>query len=433
MIQKFRIASLVGIHLLIIIHIYYFGDRIIGSLDFQEFFHSFLKEGMINSGVILVILAFITTLIFGRFFCGWACHFGAVQEFAWWMFDKLGIKPRTVNSSLITILPLFMLLNFYIAPNIVHAMNSPWRGISINLGMPQIWAFLPGFIIGSLTFIIDGFLIVYFLGRKGFCRFLCPWGAFLKLPNSLAMFKVRNTEGCIESGKCTTNCPVGIDVSYEINHHDKVTNTNCTSCLICVEGCPSSALGYQWLSPMKENFQLKHYGLNKKMYSLSTISNRFQSVHMRDFVFLPLVLCFGFAIDGLYGMGHFLSFGIASIAAVQFVLPKKISKSRKINFLLGTLMVLIFSWHGFLKYSIWQGWKQFENHNYTVAIPHMERAVKMHPKPIGRFHISLGEMYLKNGEIEKAQKHAKMAQEINPDHNAPKELLNNIICNNLSK
>ena len=96
-------------------------------------------------------------------------------------------------------------------------------------------------------------------------------------------------------------------------------------------------------------------------------------------------------------------------------------------------MVLIFSWHGFLKYSIWQGWKQFENHNYTVAIPHLERVVKMYPKPIGRFHIALGEMYLKNGEIEKAQKHAKMAQEINPDHNAPKELLNNIICNNLSK
>ena len=91
MIQKLRISSLIGIHLLILAHIYLFGDAIIGSLDFQEFFHSFIKFGVINAGVILVILAFITTLIFGRFFCGWACHFGALHEFSWWFLKKCNI------------------------------------------------------------------------------------------------------------------------------------------------------------------------------------------------------------------------------------------------------------------------------------------------------------------------------------------------------
>ena len=116
MIQKLRIASLIGIQFLILAHIYIFGDRIIGSIDFQEFFHSFIKFGIINAGVVLVILAFITTLIFGRFFCGWACHFGAIQELAWWLLNKMGIKPKTVNSSLVTILPLFILLNFLSHP-----------------------------------------------------------------------------------------------------------------------------------------------------------------------------------------------------------------------------------------------------------------------------------------------------------------------------
>ena len=88
MIQKLRIASLIGIHILILAHIYIFGDKVIGSLDFQEFFHAFLKSGIINSGVVLVFLAFLTTMIFGRFFCGWACHFGAVQELAWWIYKK---------------------------------------------------------------------------------------------------------------------------------------------------------------------------------------------------------------------------------------------------------------------------------------------------------------------------------------------------------
>ena len=426
MIQKLRIASLIGVQLLILAHIYIFGDRIIGSLDFQEFFHAFIKFGIINAGVVLVILAFVITLIFGRFFCGWACHFGAVQELAWWLLKKMGITPKTLNSSLVTILPLFILLNFYIAPNLTHALSSPWERISVNLGIPEIWAFLPGFIIGTLTFVVDGFLIVYFLGRKGFCRYLCPWGAFLKLPNSLAMFKVRNTGDCIQSGNCTTNCPVGIDVSYEINNYSKVTNTNCTSCMICTEGCPTSALSYKWVSPLKENFQFKHYGFNRNMFKMEKIEDKFQSLHARDFILLPLVLAFGFAIDGLYGMGHFLSFGIAAIAATQFFVPREIVRSSNLSYILGTLLVLIFTWHGVVKFSIWQGLDQFEKKEYPSAISHLERAVKMYPKPIGRFHVILGQMYFENGDIEKARYHAQKAQNINPNHEAPFDLLNKI-------
>ena len=426
MIQKLRIASLIGVQLLILAHIYIFGDRIIGSLDFQEFFHAFVKYGIINAGVLLVILAFVTTLIFGRFFCGWACHFGAVQELAWWLLKKMGINPKTVNSSLVTILPLFILLNFYIAPNFAHALSSPWEGLSVNLGIPEIWAFLPGFVIGTLTFVVDGFLIVYFLGRKGFCRYICPWGAFLKLPNSLAMFKVRNTGGCIQSGNCTNNCPVGIDVSYEINHYNKVTNTNCTSCMICTEGCPSSAISYKWENPLNENLRLKHYGLNRDMFKLGKIADKFQSLHSRDFLLLPAVLLFGFAIDGLYGMGHFLSFGIAVIASVQVItLKEKIQNSKVRNLLIG-MIFLIVSWHGMVKFSIWQGLKQFEKNKYSSAISHLERAVKMYPKPIGRFHLILGQMYMENGEIEKASAHAIRAQNINPLHEAPNELLQKI-------
>ena len=426
MIQKLRITSLIGIHLFILAHIYYFGDEIIGSVDFQEFFHAFIKHGIINAGVILVVLAFFTTLIFGRFFCGWACHFGAVQELSWWLLQKMGITPKTVNSSLVTILPLFILLNFYIAPNLTEALKTPWEGITINLGMPEIWAFLPGFIIGTLTFLVDGFLIVYFLGRKGFCRFLCPWGAFLKLPNSLAMFKVRNTGGCIQSGNCTTNCPVGIDVSYEINHYDKVTNTNCTSCMICTEGCPTKAISYKWGNPLNENFQFKHYGMNKDMFKLHVISERFQSVHARDYLLFPIVLAFGFAIDGLYGMGHFLSFGIATITGIYFFTPIINSFMAKGKNIISVLIILIFAWHGLVKFSIWQGLNHYEKHQYYSAISHFERAISIYPKPIGRFHLILSEMYLDLGEINKAQKHAIKAQEINPEYEGPKDMLDKI-------
>ena len=134
--------------------------------------------------------------------------------------------------------------------------------------------------------------------------------------------------------------------------------------MICTDGCPSSALSYKWKNPLKENFQFKHYGLNREMFTLPVFTDKFHSVHARDFLLLPLILAFGFTIDGLYGMGHFLSFGIATISAILFFTPAKVIKNIKVNNILGALVILLFVWHGVIKFSIWKGLEQFENHMY---------------------------------------------------------------------
>ena len=162
------------------------------------------------------------------------------------------------------------------------------------------------------------------------------------------------------------------------------------------------------------------------MFKLKKIADKFQSLHTRDFLFLPLVLICGFAIDGLYGMGHFLSFGIAVIASVQVIALKGKNQNSKARNLLIGMIFLVIIWHGVVKVSIWQGLEQYEKNKYSSAISHLERAVKMYPKPIGRFHLILGQMYLGNGEIEKARAHAIRAQNINPNHESPVALMKKI-------
>ena len=90
------------------------------------------------------------------------------------------------------------------------------------------------------------------------------------------------------------------------------------------------------------------------------------------------------------------------------------------------IIFLVILWHGVIKFSIWQGLEQFEKNKYSSAISHLERAVIMYPKSIGRFHLILGQMYMENGKIQKAKTHALKAQNINPDHEAPMELLQTI-------
>ena len=298
--QKYRILSFIIVHLLIFFHVLWAENSFLGSFDFQEFFDRFLGEGVLNAGSLMVIFAFFFTLIFGRFFCGWLCHFGAIQEFAWWIFDKFGIKSKTINSRLIVFLPMFVLFNFYIIPNIAHFFNSETQwNLSLNLAYPEVWTFLPGFVIGSLTFVVDGFLIVYFLGRKGFCRFVCPWGAFLKFPTSLSMFKVRKTGECTNCNLCTSGCPIAIDVSYEINKFDKVLNSNCTSCMICIDDCPEGALSYRFSNPILdyEGAKLSDFKFQKDSFSHYKIKEIFFSLRSKDFLIIPFSILFGLSLD----------------------------------------------------------------------------------------------------------------------------------------
>jgi len=422
MIQKLRIGVLLLLHVLIFLHIFVFEDDIVCSIDFQEFFHAFIKHGILNAGAILVIIGFMTILIFGRFFCGWACHFGAIQEFSWWILKKLNINPITINSRLVTILPIILLLNYYFIPNIIYAFNNPWE-LNIKLNEPDIWEFLPGWLIGILTFFIDGFLLVYFLGRKGFCRFLCPWGAFLKFPNSMSMFKVRKVDTCTYCHECTKNCPVGIDVSYEINKFDKVVNTNCTSCLLCTSGCPSQSLSYKFKNPMYEKYSLGYY-LKKPTKHHENIKHQFKSIRNKDSILLIFCLLFSISIDGLYGIGHFMSFGIGLLSA-YFLFTLKYS-TMQFKIFANSIVIIFFLWHGTIKYSIWQGIKNYENKQFDSGIINLERATQLYPKKISKFHLMLGDMYYLKGNSEKALEHAMIAHSINPSYNAPIEIINRL-------
>ena len=414
--QKYRIISFLFVHILILLHVLWFKNSTVGSFDFQEFFDRFIGMGVLNAGSIMVIFAFFSTLIFGRFFCGWLCHFGAVQELAWWVFDKFGIKPKTINSRLITFLPLFILFNFYLIPNISKALNpdSNWQ-LSLNLSYPEVWAFLPGVVIGSLTFIVDGFLIVYVLGRKGFCRFVCPWGAFLKLPTSLSTFKVRKTGNCTNCNMCTSGCPTGIDVSHEINNYNKVINSNCTSCMICIDNCPEKALSYRFQNPINDydNLNLIDFAYKKTSYINNLVKEKFISLRDYDLFMVPFCIIFGLLLDGLFHIGHMLSFGFASIITLT-IFNQNVSLFLRKNIFVFAIILMCFN--GFLKYSQFKAINHFENQEFSKAVTYFEDIVFYYPIDIGKYHAYLGVCYLELNNIESSMKHYRLAKDIIPNN-----------------
>ena len=54
----------------------------------------------------------------------------------------------------------------------------------------------------------------------------------------------------------------------------------------------------------------------------------------------------------------------------------------------------------------------------------------MYPKPIGRFHIFLAEMYIDKDNYKDALKHVNIAKRINPEHRVPQQLYDIINLDN---
>src|SRR5437868_14593362 len=73
-----------------------------------------LQKGFINAGFIFFALAILTTLIFGRYVCGWGCHILALQDFCGWLLKKMGLHPKPFRSRLLIYVPLFAALFLFV-------------------------------------------------------------------------------------------------------------------------------------------------------------------------------------------------------------------------------------------------------------------------------------------------------------------------------
>ncbi len=67
------------------------------------------------------------------------------------------------------------------------------------------------------------------------CRYLCPYGALMGLVSLLSPTKIRrDTEACIDCGKCSKACPAHLKVDQLV----QIRSVECSACLACVASCP---------------------------------------------------------------------------------------------------------------------------------------------------------------------------------------------------
>ena len=65
-----------------------------------------VKEGIVTVGAVFFAVALLSTALLGRWFCGWGCHWVAIQDGTAWLLARAGIRPRPFRSRLLVWMPL---------------------------------------------------------------------------------------------------------------------------------------------------------------------------------------------------------------------------------------------------------------------------------------------------------------------------------------
>ncbi len=241
---RIRACVLIFVHLVILAHIthYWKFGRSVSPVEPSEAMYT-IELGQLNAGAIFFGLAILSTMIFGRFFCGWGCHIVALQDLSGYLLQRIGLRPKPLRSRLLALVP--FALAFYMF--FWETIKRLWRGeqhpgFSNYLMTEEFWKTFPGPAVSILTFAVCGGLIVYLLGNKGFCTYACPYGAFFSVADRLALGRIRVTDACHQCGQCTAHCTSNVQVHAEVRDFGMVVDPGCMKCMDCVSVCPNDAL-----------------------------------------------------------------------------------------------------------------------------------------------------------------------------------------------
>jgi len=247
-INRKRLLVLLLMNLLVVVHIilwYKFGCQKVGTFSLNGVV-SLFGMGLINSAAAFFIFVVLMTVILGRLFCGWGCHFAFFQECALKIFNKFGINPKIVHSNATIIQYVFLLKTLTAIYEFWLIYGPPQFHIGFG-ETPVMTVDLPRSPIIIILFVLfDAFLFIYLMGSRAFCRYVCPWAPLLAVFDNFSFWRIRKVNECKGCMTCTKSCTMGIRVHEEIAQYSAVVNANCIRCLACTNACPNGTLSYKW-------------------------------------------------------------------------------------------------------------------------------------------------------------------------------------------
>lgn len=195
----------------------------------------------VKYSVWMLVATVPATVLVGRFFCGFFCSFGAVQDLLWLGSHRLRAlfpgKRNLKKADRIFRFAKYAVLFYFII--------FVWSGVTAvkTAGLWQVFGqyvsfgHWPG--LKPLLSVGGVLLLLIFIGslfvQRFFCRYFCPMGAIYSLISQTSFLKIdKPREECGKCHLCTSKCTMGMDLTKK----DRIAGGECISCQKCVSWCP---------------------------------------------------------------------------------------------------------------------------------------------------------------------------------------------------
>jgi polyferredoxin len=166
------------------------------------------------------IFTVVTTVLWGRLYCGRICAFGAVTQLIdaiaprRWQIEIPAVLER--RASYIKYGILFTAVGYFLVTREIafYRYIEPFWMFTFD-ATPLLWTMLGMLLIASVFV------------RNLYCRFLCPLGAALGLLSSLTVFKIKRWSECSQCALCEKTCEWGAI------RKRKIVKSECVRCDDC--------------------------------------------------------------------------------------------------------------------------------------------------------------------------------------------------------
>ena len=205
------------------------------------------SRGIVNGSLVVFGLLFLSSLFLGRLWCSWACPGAGLQEACFSInskparggrFDwiKWGIWIPWIG----IIAAMAILAGGYRTVDLLYLTES---GISVDEPVKY-----------ALYYTVVGIVVALSLtaGRRSFCHYGCWMAPFMiagrSVRNALKLPALRlkaDAEKCAGCKKCTSNCPMSLDVHGMVKR-GIMENSECILCGTCIDGCPKGVISYSF-------------------------------------------------------------------------------------------------------------------------------------------------------------------------------------------
>ncbi|MDP2182119.1 MAG: 4Fe-4S binding protein [Actinomycetota bacterium] len=206
----------------------------------------------------------VLTVAFGRAWCGWICPVGtlldtvpASRKQPGWLTDRWRLGSYITLAVVLgaaafgTLSPM-ILDPVTIATRPLQEFVMPLLGsdaVGRATRIATVRAGSAGMLVAVLSVVPLALVLgLNTLGRRTWCRMLCPLGGLLALITRLpGLRRVVDAGTCTSCARCAVACPTGA-----VNRAEEyaVTATECTVCMQCVDVCPTGAAVFR-TSPIR--------------------------------------------------------------------------------------------------------------------------------------------------------------------------------------